>query len=280
MRKGFIEYRSNYLPKWAYITTHPVFCWLRPSNAASGKFIQVTGWHGCRETFVTELKKSIVKEHNKEKSSIVIPHDRLRIGVMTRIHDSYTFKKSEVKEKAKAFQNIWMFGAVKVLNVVERHLKWSPTKLYKDNSVPATAPESRANIYIFVSSPKWLRSPQLLSLYLLLIRISVLKPIHKVHTVKDLAEAMQKIKRTGLFKNEKVSMFHDDISHANWVASRLEKIFENLDKLFFSRTLYNNYREQAGCYGITALVSSQFYGGDAYIKKRYKELVESSIDKQ
>lgn len=275
MKDAYILYDHRYLPKWVYISLTPVFCWLNTKNAIKGVFKQATGWHGCRETFATELKREVVIAKEKEKTS-KIATNKLRIGIMLRTHIGYRFSDATRFVKASKIQDDWMLRATKVLNVVEKYLGWSLTSVGKDKSKDATAEENKANVYVFTASPKWLRSPQLISLYLLLIRVSSVKSFGKVHSLDDIIKVMAGLGHQKISANEEAGLGSDDVAYASRIAPHLKKVLDNLDKLFFSRSLYHNHYAQTGCYGIYCLIENKSLGGDDYIRRRYKEFCKEN----
>lgn len=195
---------------------------------------------------------------------------------MTRTHSGYTFREADRYVKASKLQDAWMLRAVKVINVLEKYLGWSLTHMAKDKSQDATGKEFKSNVYVFTASPKWLRSPQLISLYLLLVRISTVKSFGKVASLDDLVKMMIGFNRRELSTNEEAGLGGDDADYATMIAPYLKKVLDNLDKLFFSRTLYHNHYAQNGCYGIYSLIENKALGGDDYIRRRYKEFCKNS----
>jgi hypothetical protein len=158
--------------------------------------------------------------------------------------------------------------------VVEKYLGWPLTAVYKDNSAEARDKESKANVYIFASSSKWMRAPQLLSLYLLLIRLSSIRAFSRFSSLEKLLEKMVEVsKGYRVPKNDRLGLGDEDRDYGVSIAPYLKDILDNVDKLFFSRTLDQNFLAQNGCFGIYGLIEHRAWGGDKHVKDLYEKLI-------
>jgi hypothetical protein len=232
-----IKWTQQHHPSRSYPGDGLLFCWLgTPRNKT---YQQSSTWHGCRETFTGELKRQVTGTA-KEVVNNKIDTRRLRIAVMRR---SKVVNKSD-SEKKDAFDTNWMCEAMRILNLFEKKLGWSLTSVakVKGHSVHTDG----SNIFVFAASCKWLRSPQLLSLYLLLLRLCRNKSFKKMNNFDDLPKVYDELLV--------IAGSNEDAKHFVLVYKYLHTILENCDELFFQRTIKTAYTLNQANYGITSMI--------------------------
>lgn len=178
--------------------------------------------HHCREILTNEVKNTSFNTNDK---------------VIRVVVEFSTHRKNK---------RSWLERSLKNLNTVEKYMNWRKTTIHKLRGCK--------NIFIFNSSIKWVRSPQLFSLYLLLIRIGKFK-IKDYNIITD-KEAFLNLSNCR------------DKKHIITIQKKLKLILNNVNYLFFGRTMIQNFFRQNGSSGIYNLVNN--IAEDPYIIKRYK----------
>jgi len=267
MKDAKIYYSISSKPKAQYMSQVPSFAWLNPTSEIDC-FSQKTNWHSCRESFISDFRQVEIKDKLK-----VLDLRKLRVAILFKIHNLFRdTKDSTAVEKAVERHNAWMFRSVRMLNVIEQYLGWSFTKLYKDSSDAGDPRKTLSNVYVLVASPKWIRSPQLISMFLLFVRLGIAKDLGKVKSIEDLVKNLSELSKSNLNKLD--SLIGDDLDYGIELSKYLKPILDNVKKIFFARTIFGNYVEQGHRHGINGLVRQHpSIGGDDFVKKRFSRLV-------
>jgi len=232
------------------------FSWVNTKGRNS--FLQVTCWHNCRETFTGELCR-LLDENRPWNYQTVLNLNRLRMAFTIR-HKSdvklETFKRYTIKD------NKWAKASLKMLNIFEKSQGWALSKIYA--VVNPEHKKLRANTYILVSSPKWMHAPQLLSFFLLIVRLGrYYKEMKVFNSPGDL----------NILKDKLIAS-KDKNADINWfaeLADYIPLVLSNHKKLFFNgRSVKKNYSSCKTFNGISNLV---VHGkADPITKKRWKKL--------
>lgn len=249
------------LTQFIYPSKNPLFAWI---NAKDEKdfFVQASGWHNCRETFCDEIRTR-TKQIDHEPLSCDINIKRTRIAMLKKIssNPAYYNEASEFKH--------WAREACRLVNILEKYMGWSLTRVYKikDQTIPkARLSNSRIYIYLFVGSPKWSRSPQLLSLFLLNLRLGrnygLTKCYKKSTDLKKLATVL--LKQTNITGQQS-----QDITRLSETCEHWETVMDEHKKLFFTRPALVNFRMNRGIFGISKLVKG---GGDDALIATWKDI--------
>jgi len=192
----------------------------------------------CRETITGFLRAQLHKAPKVKKNTI--DTSRVRLLFYFKINERY--KPITVTRRTKLYDNN-MLKALKIVNHLEKKYKWGRTNLQKisckDQIKNRQGEDISDNIhlYMLVGSSKWLKSPQMLSLYMLLLRIPSwgLKAEFKTHRefIKELED----------FSSSKGSSYNKkkDQSYVVQVYDKLDLLFANYNKLFGRRTLKSFY---------------------------------------
>jgi len=223
-------------PSTTYNNYRPQFSWA--SSLYKGEATQLTCWHGCRETFTSEVRRCFnpaVRHNWKAKKDI----DTRRTRVLV------LFKKPDMKSRPSLHKEAetQIKEAVRVLNIIERHMKWPKSKAFrvKDDS-------KESSCFLLTGSGKWMISPQLVSLYLLIVRLCEYDQhtsAFKKFTAKDFAAIAKSsgYSRTG------------DFGFYRGCYVKLPLFFDNFDKLFGESTIKDNFLSWGGSTGINDLMS-------------------------
>jgi uncharacterized protein YeeX (DUF496 family) len=225
----------------------------------------------CRESVCEFLRKQI--DDGIKRGAYPIDTKRTRLLLFTKAQNRY----SKVKvEKFTLDSDKKMLHALKVVNHLENEYKWSKTKMKKVELKDAIKygmfndVKDRINMYMVVGSSKWLKSPHLLSLYILIFRLCYrgFKSNFKNHE-----EFLQKLKSYG-------NTHKADASYVRIFQDKIDVLLRNYDRLFGKRTLkslyskyslvtINGYNE-----GISRLCSG--LSGDIDISKRFGKICKEN----
>jgi hypothetical protein len=261
MKKVKIDWNGNYNPTISLYESEIVrFSWLAPGKTKS-EFSQVTGWHSCRETFTGEICKFV---------SLKVPHiwtpkrdldfKKTQVAVVRR------HKKTDFVKNTKSDLK-WMRCSARMLNVFEKSQGWSLTHVGMCDD-PNIENDS-INVFTFNSSPKWMHAPQLLSIYLLIIRLGrFYEEFSKFKSVDDL-ENMYKIFSKD---RDKRTMTDPAWFIETWKYWML--VLNNHNILFFGKSLKENYRSNNGESGIKYLIRGC---ADKDILKVWKEILPKEL---
>lgn len=199
---------------------------------------QVGGWHFCRELLISEIHRYL-----RLNGYLIWPYsleiDFTQLKLCVRIRQSST----NLVELEKNFDEI-----VRVLNIFENKYNWPTTEILKFRDLENTS----LNV-IFLGPKEWLVAPQILSLFLFIVRLvgnqrKIFEEFKNVEDLKKIATLFHK----NCCRTEDVKSFLD-IYHA-WPA-----VFNNYDILFntegsFEKSLIHNYTENTHFNGIHNLI--------------------------
>jgi hypothetical protein len=169
-----------------------------------------------------------------------------------------------------------MLEAKRVLNIFSKHLGWGLTNMYDAGNDRTVANNTVA--YVITASKNWMHCPQLLSFYLLILRIAI-SPQSK-NMFKDFNKFEDLIKTKRSINNaDKNSKMSSDMGKLAQIIPYLPLIFKNREKLFFDKSLKEQYRINTGSHGISSLLSGKcgsMVGKWKEIKDRHEEVVENT----
>lgn len=251
MKKVKVDYLTNYAPARCYASDGVQFSWLGVPR--KNVFPQVTSWHGCRETFVGEIKRWT---DSNGKWSYLRNMDLRRMRFACIRKYSNNMADGTWKKKC-AYDLVWFGEAKRILNVFEKHLGWGLTTVahVKDGNLTKV----RANVFVFSGSCKWMRSPQLISMYLLLLRLSrhgYFRKFESIETIDDFNETMK-------------SRSHGDAHYWKSLYPYLLAILDNHKDLFFRRSIKTAYASQSGWNGINSMITGSC---DTVTKRRFNKI--------
>jgi hypothetical protein len=268
MKELKVKWASEHKPtSIPYHYDAPLFSLL--GKKENDEYSQVSAWHTCRETFSNEVGR-ISGGRDFPISSL---QRQLQAKSTTR-HLSllvcYTNTKEDIRTEST---ELWMKESLRIVNIFEQYLGWSRSSLYEVDR--RTYPIQKCTIFAFTSSAKWLRCPQLLSLYMLLLRLGRatdyvkdnLCGIDDINRLENVYHPIMHISRTQVQKDVKTFVR---------IAPELKCILDNATKLFFFRNIRLGYKENPGTFGITRLVNGQ---ADPELKARFERLIKRKVNK-
>lgn len=218
--KGLSEWisgRSSY--HWYY--SGMVYAAILPISAEKGTVrLKTKNFYTCREDvahYHARLRSGRLKENSNWFTKTCVLHFIKQNGM--------------TKDYAAGAE-----AAVKTTNVIEKTYGWPLTRVYKCEVEDI----SKTNLFFYFEGPgKWIKSPQLLSLYLLILRMGY-----------HLGPPSSKEKRTELHRKRSIKSVLDfwnkqggttDISRFKIVSGDIEKLLNNFDKLFRDRSMHALY---------------------------------------
>jgi hypothetical protein len=262
------------------------FRWLDKMSGGAYQVLDV--WHECRETFSARFKVVYDERYNFSSSSdkgTLRYMDRRKFRVLVHVYSSEKKTLDDFEGDIKT--------AKRIVNIFEKYLGWSLTTVreakdkegFYGKSSTKMKGNNRALGYVFVASSKWMRSPQLISLYLLLIRLGRLKDYLKdFKAFSDLHKVVEKIK--GKDSNSAYAdrirrelgdyQTGNDASYLCRMHEKLPLILDNVKEVFFKSTRAKNFRENAWNWGITSLLNSDRASKD--IISRWKDIEKKHRD--
>jgi len=237
MKEIKIDFIDEYSPANLYSTKDIYFSWLTAPK--KNVLYQITKWHSCRETFVGELNKQFDEKRKwPYKYEINTTHTRFAAThkYINNMHINH-FEKTCANNLRCAKH------AKRLLNLFEKYLGWGLTTIYKCNNDNFT--KHRIDMFVVYGSAKWLRSPQLMSLYLLIIRLSKNEYFQTLKNINDIKKFSSNIKNND----------SQDIIFWKRINPYLFRILDNVNDLFFHQSIKNSHTEQSGTSGINNLVN-------------------------
>ena len=161
-KKEITEFNINMPFGWGYYNSFR-FMHLRPAKNNRKKMVCVGRQNfSCREFFVRQMRSKFSDETGYWGSGHDIESSRVYVGVgYERLHN---MEQVEVGQKHLRDK---MSKSLAVLNALELEGNWPRTKMFPLN------PTGKALVpgCLFIGDKKWNRSPYLMSLYTLIIRI-------------------------------------------------------------------------------------------------------------
>jgi hypothetical protein len=244
----------------------------------SGRLIY-DSMRSCRELLASDFSTYVNVHHSAP------PFTPLGVGVQRKkkpflkrmklgLHHQPT--KTQRAQREKDFEN-WVINGTKFINKVEKYLGWSLTKTTK--AVTVGDPDNRIT-YCLSASAKWQKAPQLISLYLLFMRMGYLNgPLEAIDEFsnKSLREAHKEMvsivnrakakEKTGyLFLAKTKYDQQTDNAHFGRVRCRLMQVLDNVDALFFHSSLKENYKNFHYSHGIYEFMYGRAKGAPAAVK--------------
>lgn len=218
-----------------------------------GKVLQLSEFMTCRESFIDVFRQQTrvirnevdPKRHSSfqrlvdDLKNYPITMDATRILVGFHPGSGTNNIQQQLAQRHEE-----MKAGLRIVNIVEKELGWARTKLYKCNLVsPTSDPKfpkmtadekgalDRTAVYMFVGSKRFMFSPHMLSLYLLLIRLGMQSYYKDVKDMDSLMKAAHKHSGTGASDGNFVK-----VSYPYWVM-----FLREWRSLYKSRYLLTNY---------------------------------------
>jgi hypothetical protein len=248
----------NNKPENMYAANAPNFAWV--SKAENGMRKQVTGFMTCRESFIDCLRKQI------ESGKVTVPKNRVTFLVARAVSFSCT-KLTKERFQKRFFED--MKRAVKIANVLEAHVGWTRTRMFATNGTPA---RRNAAAYLITGPAKWMRSPHLLSLYALIMRMGRFEAYDNVNTLEGFIQITEKI----IDKKLGGQTLSGDRSWMAQTKTAWLPLMENINVVYKGFTLQRSYSrkylkgDSGFSEGIWRLAKNRTC--DLEVRKRWKDL--------
>lgn len=263
-----IKKNNNYYAQWISGTDTKIhLAWSGKSNK-DGEFPILGSFTSCREVFICALWRCICEPIPRPDYASTILYNRntlteellpdTRVRVVVR-HISKT------NEATKEFP----VRAKRVLNIFERYLGWRLTRISLaegECSAKITAEYSntiKASDYLFEFSKKWARSPELLSLYLMIVKLCQYNIWDNFGDVKDLPKVVHAVCGTSRKGDEIVKFFTGTYKY--WIP-----VLDRIDELFMKQNTHDNFEHYDGSYGFHVFVLNQVVRSPA--QKKWKKI--------
>lgn len=209
------------------------FAYAHCSNINKGVIKQLSGFGSCREGFTNRIFEDINRKNRR------LSNKRLRCLVRTVSSGSYDDREKLFEKQTEA--------GLKILNILEDHYNWPLTKMFSVASVsskPMSGYQPRKSFMkLLVGSSKWLRSPHITSLFLLLFRLPTKRiGFSKVKSYKQLMELCRQF--AGLPKpgsKDAPKRVGGDRYHVLKTMQFWDPLMANLNKMFKGMTSKNNF---------------------------------------
>ncbi|TFH23772.1 hypothetical protein E4G67_02700 [Candidatus Bathyarchaeota archaeon] len=216
-------YKLTNPPSAYYASRTLQWCWC--SKPTTGK-VRATGtWSNCRETVAMDIKRDVLS--NKSKFGLDLKTARILCQI------SVGSKVGEVGLETikKQFANK-MQRAVNFLNILEAKHDWVLTKLHELKFSIEYDYGAQNIVCMFTGSRKWLRSPHMVSLWLLLLRTGSHKLLWNPKSYADLKKKTTRY----LEKTTSTDALYMRVSFPHW-----NKIMANHVKLFKGFPIERNF---------------------------------------
>lgn len=219
------------------------------SKEKNGKAELLTQFATCRETIAGELFAKISGNFNDRRQSfqdriMKIPSDKTCIAIrLIQGWDEYYYARYN-RDREAAMRLAETFpktieSALYILNLIENVYGWEkttarPATIKKHNVVVQPSGSARMQAACLYADKRWMRSPHVLSLFLLLIRAPFtsagsLKGLNKIKTFEGLLKKFTASRGRG-----------GDGSYLRLAAKYMPVIFNHFEELF-GKSLSKNY---------------------------------------
>ena len=201
--------------------------WTWCSKAKNGKVKPLSeSWIHCRETVASCFKRDLFSKAKPENRTDVMTA-RILAGISVRRNIS-----DEEYEKVRKQFYAKMERAVNFINILEKKHGWQETKLYGIDCVKTDVDRPITIACLLTGSRKWLRSPHMISLWLLILRTAGHKYLWNPKSQEELSRKMFNY----LEKVKGGDAQYMRTSYPYW-----DKIMSNHDKLFKGFPMKRNY---------------------------------------
>lgn len=235
----------------------------------TGVINQLTMFIFCRESLGCRMfdRMSTVPSRRSVSGAVSkMPLDKLRLLAKLATGSNNKQAKDQQKKKFESSAKV----ALKILNIIEREHKWALTTAH------IVKPLSDGDtVYMFVASKKWMRSPHLLSLFTLLVRIAQQTKLNdasfkRIRTYKSL---LKKLKEYSAVTNHDFDKISIKKTIKYW-----DPLFRNYLKLYhgmpmkrnFDSSKYDDHYDE----GLQKLCCDG--ASDNETRRRFKEMVEEA----
>lgn len=237
------------LPDIGYAITIPNFGFC--SSPSLEKVEQRSEMFSCRESFGEAVMKHL------HRGIYRIPLNRTRLIIF--LNSTSFLKESIERARNKLYEDMKI--AENVLNILEKRNRWRPTKVYKLISKQ----NERAIMCMVIGSKNWLRSPHMLSMYCLILRMAKNELFRDIKTHSEFLEACELYVKNG---HQAGGYVRDTYNYYDKIMKNFKYLFQDLNmKYNFDPNSYTNH-----CMfheGVHKLCSNNT--GNPELNKRFKK---------
>ena len=209
---------------------------------------QASKFHYCRENLVCEIADFFRSSPYRQKQKNRIDVRKMRLLVLAPWYNhhchAYYNKKYEkaLKEEREKTERSMQIG-LKLVNHFEKMAKWPLTQLYR--ATYRYLPEY-SFMYLFIGSSRWMRSPHMVSLFVLLVRLGRIRDFEKFRSHQKLTEICKDLSEEFCDYGYNGDEDYDDevvedISHLRLIYDKIEIVMKHFNYLFGVRTSKHSF---------------------------------------
>jgi len=174
-------------------------------------------------------------------SSIYAPKgvDTTKLRIL--VSSSYIGRRERAERKIQKFEDS-ISRSKKILNFLEEIAGWLPTKVF-------TVENEEFNVcgltstFLFIGDRRWARTPHMLSLYTLLIRLGVFQKFDNFRNQTEFFEACKKIAQRGRAQEENYNQMYSDARSLGNIYQYLYPILKNFQYIFPANLKRRSFEE-------------------------------------
>lgn len=229
----------------------------------------------CREYISERIRNDKTSEIKKDKLRLVISQKAIYHRHRHESNKELHLDTKAVEQDLNLFKDE-VFTSLKMINVIEKHYGWPLSKIYpvqiekwKEKNLPINY-----GYYYIVASRRWLKSPAMLSLYLLLYRIVIKhKKFNFKREMKTLGDV---IKVLNLACD--ISPLPMELAFFKTHGKRWKYVLDNYRNLFSSRKLKDLYKPDLHSYLFTEGINElcDLRSKDEILNTKFSKIVKKS----
>jgi hypothetical protein len=208
--------------------------WCFTSKPINGKIKALMTATYCRESVCDYIRQDI-----RKVTSYKIVRNRLHLFINRRV---------PAKTGAEVFQNQVM-ASLHMINAIEQHYGWPFTRIYPaDIGIPKH--EERNKYYYISATKRWMKSPQMLSMFMLFFRIICLRKTVDMKAMPSIDAVFDHLNKLTV---------HSRAMDATWFkthGSRWRLVLDNYQRLFGKKTMERLYYPATGSYFFSEGINS------------------------
>lgn len=263
------------------------------SAPVDGVCKQLTGLHTCRETFIKELRNMYAPD-NPDRVFPKIETKKLRAFIARKkVYPNFrkrayptkpeSLRREEEIKKFVSESDVWMKEAKRCLNLFEKRAGWVLTTVRaltdaEEESGKSSLAERGSVAYAFTGSSRWMKSPQLLSLYFLIIRLCGSGIMRHMISCEDATkltelEEFKKVMATNSASSYSHSIYINDFNHLKDTCNYWTTIIDHHKYLFDDSGPETNFKQNNAQAGITKLSKNDISIEGNVVGERWSELL-------
>jgi len=205
---------------------------------------QATEFHSCREGLISEIFDSFKKSpYRKNRGRVDTKKMRLLALIPWPDDLNYVRLDGEYDKALLEARNSIddeMRTGLKIINHFEKMAKWPKTELCRASyrHLP-----SSIFMYLFIGSARWMRSPHMISLFVLLARLGRISDFKDFRSHEQFLEICKKLISDndydddyGYFRGRYDEDIAQDVDHLKTIYDKVEIVMKHFNYLFGKRT--------------------------------------------